>query len=919
MTSESSLTPSFALQEVHEESLFRRIIYALPEGIIALQANRDSEDQVADFDFILVNPAAQLIAGKSEEELKQLSLLKAFPQLKGEFFERYKKVIETGVSCAHDVLQQRNGANIYYNCQVSRFDDGLLISYKPIEAPIARPSIELYQERLLNSILNNLPVMVGRLDTEGKYLELRGEGLRVADIEDNELVGTSYVDHFPSLENPIKRVLDGESLNFISSLQHKGRDIFWLNYAYYDEALKCAVAFAIEITEQMEAQGRLKESQNFVEKITALTPGIITVFDCITGEYQYVNKAVEAMLGYSAEDWIQGGDAFLSSIVHPEDAGRIMAQNLAAIQTANESYPDYDDSKIIDFEYRIRHKNGEYLWVHTYGTIFDRTADGRLHHILNVSVDITERRKMEERLLATQQELKVLNAQLEEKVKERTSELISSQDKLKDAQRISGIGSWEYDFNTGSQTWSEEMYHIYGIDPVHGVPDTDTIRSMMPEWQSLEQKIDTARKNGLPYHIDTAVIINSNELKYLETIARPIFDEKGDLLRLHGTTMDITERKLAEIALQKSENQLRLLMNSIPAFVAYVNNELEYEYVNDQLLQFYNLRAEDIIGNNMQMLFSSSPHYAKTIEHISRALSGENVQFENRLVNSRNESIDVLVSYIPDINESNEVRGVIALQIDISAQKRFEEELEMRVQQRTQELYTTNAELNRSNQELEQFAYVASHDLKEPLRMVSNYTHLLQLRYQDKLDTEANEFIQFAMDGAKRMGFLINDLLEFSRIGKVYDNAETISVDSIIELIEKNLQEEMKSKNARIVVSDMPVLKVSPSYLLQLFQNLVSNGIKFNESPEPLIEITAKQLSGQWLFAVSDNGIGIDDDHANKIFIIFQRLHERNKYPGTGIGLSICKKIVEFYGGNIWVESQKGKGSTFYFTLPSVN
>lgn len=917
MTSEAATSPALTLHDPGNESFFRKVVYALSEGIIALQSIRDSEDQIFDFEFLLVNPVAQQIAGKDEDELKQITLLKAFPQLRGEFFERYKKVIETGTPCSHDVLQQRSGANIYLNCQVSKFEDGLLITYKPIEAPIARPSIELYQERLLNSILNNLPVMVGRLDTEGRYLELRGEGLRAADIDDNELVGTSYVDHFPSLENPINRVLSGESLNFISSLQHKDRDIFWLNYAYYDEALRCAVAFAIEITEQMEAQGRLKESQNFVEKITALTPGIITVFDCTTGEYNYVNKAVETMLGYRPEDWQQGGMAFLATIVHPEDVGRILRENQEAIDAANAHYPGYDDSKVLEFEYRMRHRDGHYIWIHTYATIFGRMPDGRLSHILNISVDITERKQMEEQLLATQQEMRELNTQLEEIVKERTKELISSQDRLKEAQRISGIGSWEYDPVTGQQTWSDEMYHIYGYDPAEGVPHTDVLKAMFPDWDTVEESIMQARQLGTPYHIDNALIIKGKELKYIETIARPVFDKNGNFIRLHGTTMDITERKLADIALRKSESQLRLFMNSMPAMVSYLNKDMQYEYVNDKLLQFFNLRPEDIIGRTTEELFGDRPYYSKSLQNISRALQGETLQAENRLINSKNEPVDVLASYIPDTDENGEVRGVIALLIDISAQKRFEEELEKRVQQRTEELYATNNELNRSNQELEQFAYVASHDLKEPLRMVSNYTHLLQLRYKDKLDDDANEFIQFAMDGAKRMGNLINDLLEFSRIGKVYDNTETVSIESIIRLIEDNLAEELRIKRARIIRDKMPIIQASPSYILQLFQNLVSNGIKFNESAEPAIEIEARLIDNKWLFTVKDNGIGIDDDHANKIFIIFQRLHGRNKYPGTGIGLAICKKIVEFYGGTIWVESQKDKGSVFYFTLPA--
>jgi len=225
-------------------------------------------------------------------------------------------------------------------------------------------------------------------------------------------------------------------------------------------------------------------------------------------------------------------------------------------------------------------------------------------------------------------------------------------------------------------------------------------------------------------------------------------------------------------------------------------------------------------------------------------------------------------------------------------------------------------ELARSNAELEQFAYVASHDLQEPLRMVASYTQLLARRYRDKLDADAHDFIAFAADGATRMQTLINDLLAYSRVGtRGLPFGETES-DAICGEAINNLQKAVEETGAVVTRAPLPRLVADPSQLRQLFQNLISNAIKFRGPEPPRIHVGAGRNTNEWLFSVRDNGIGIDPEHAQRIFVLFQRLHNRAEYPGTGIGLAICKKIVERHGGRIWVESQPGSGAAFCFSLP---
>ncbi len=268
---------------------------------------------------------------------------------------------------------------------------------------------------------------------------------------------------------------------------------------------------------------------------------------------------------------------------------------------------------------------------------------------------------------------------------------------------------------------------------------------------------------------------------------------------------------------------------------------------------------------------------------------------------------------------------------------RYRDHLEELVKQRTSELQAANSqlqteigerrraeetlrqtaeELARSNRDLEQFAYVASHDLQEPLRAVAGYVELLQHRYFEKLDEKALQFIAGASDGAARMQTLVVDLLAFSRVGTQRKRFERTDLNSVLELALSSLRVSLQEAGAKVTADVLPVLDVDATQIAQLLQNLIGNAIKFRSDRPPEIHVSAKKQRGSWLFSVKDNGIGIESQYRERIFLIFQRLHTRLKYPGTGIGLAICKKIVERHGGEIWVDSEPGKGSVFHFTIP---
>ncbi len=280
-------------------------------------------------------------------------------------------------------------------------------------------------------------------------------------------------------------------------------------------------------------------------------------------------------------------------------------------------------------------------------------------------------------------------------------------------------------------------------------------------------------------------------------------------------------------------------------------------------------------------------------------------------------TMDVLYNATVYRNEAGDIQGVFAAARDITERKHAEEELakyrehlEELVQQRTEELA-------RSNRDLEQFAYVASHDLQEPLRVVTGYLQLIDDRYRDRLDQDAHEFIAFAVEGAARMHSLINDLLAYSRVGSTGKPFGPTECQAVLGQAMANLQTAIRESGAAITHGPLPTVRGDATQLVQLLQNLIGNAIKFRGTQPPAIHVGAERSDGRWVFSVRDNGIGIEPQYADRIFIIFQRLHTRDKYPGTGIGLAICTKIVERHGGRIWVESVPGQGSTFFFTLPA--
>jgi PAS domain S-box-containing protein len=399
-------------------------------------------------------------------------------------------------------------------------------------------------------------------------------------------------------------------------------------------------------------------------------------------------------------------------------------------------------------------------------------------------------------------------------------------------------------------------------------------------------------------------------VKEIETVSAALV-QASDLLQARARELAQSRNSLEEEMAERqlSEERLRLLIDGAKDYaIIMLDADGLVTSWNEGARRLKGWDTEEILGRHFSLFYPEDAVAAGRPEHDLGLAAAEGRFAEEGWRVHKNGSkfmADVIITAIRD--DSGNLRGFSNVTCDVTERKHAEGQLQ-----------ATLTELERSNRELEQFAYVASHDLQEPLRMISSYTQLLARRYEDQLDDKAKKYIDYAVDGAVRMQRLINDLLAYSRVSTQGKTLKEIDSHAALGEAIRNLANTIEENRATVINDDLPTVRADATQLGQLFQNLIGNAIKFRGADLPRIRISACDLGLEWRFAVVDNGIGVDEQYAEKVFVIFQRLHTRQEYPGTGIGLAICKRIVERHGGRIWFESEPGKGSTFYFTLPKL-
>ena len=448
-------------------------------------------------------------------------------------------------------------------------------------------------------------------------------------------------------------------------------------------------------------------------------------------------------------------------------------------------------------------------------------------------------------------------------------------------------------------SWNPGAERIYGFTAEEAIGQP--IRMLVPEDRLDEQRRSMARirRGEVVGSVDTVRLTKSGRLVEVSVTPSLVRSSSGEPLGVSVIARDISERRLAE-------KRFKLAVESSPTGMAMVKADGTVVMVNAEVERMFGYDKGELLGRNIDVLvperfraghagfrhgFSQDPE--------SRAMGAGRDLYASRK-DSSEFPIEIGLNPIPQPDELL----ILASVVDISERKQAQMELEKQ-----------KAELERSNADLEQFAYVASHDLQEPLRMVASYTSLLEERYKGQLDERADKYINYAVEGAKRMQQLISDLLDFSRVGTRAKPMERVDTNALLEKVLRSLRGTIADKGAEVTHGTLPAIVADDIQLGMVFQNLIANAVKFRADRPPRVHVDAAFSDGMWTFSVADNGIGIDKQYSSRIFQMFQRLHERGKYDGSGIGLAIVKKIVERHGGTVWFESVPGEGTTFFFTI----
>ncbi|MBC7862277.1 MAG: PAS domain S-box protein, partial [Bacteroidia bacterium] len=548
-----------------------------------------------------------------------------------------------------------------------------------------------------------------------------------------------------------------------------------------------------------------------------------------------------------------------------------------------------------NFEIESFTRQGASFWISTSIIIIEVENEPCL---FSISVDISNRKKAES-------EVRQLNHFLDTIL-----ENIPNMVFVKDADELRFVR-----FNKAG-----EKLLGYSRNDLIGKNDYDFFPKEQADFFTVKDR-EALDRNNVTDIAEEKIKTSTGEL-WLHTKKIPVANESGKVVYLLGISEDITEQKKAREELlelntqlgQKvaertnevnaSEKKFRALIENSADAISMVSENAELLYLSLSFERLFGYTLDDLKDKHPSWMIH--PEDAEKVQDVfMNAMKNPGIpQYSiHRLRHKTKEWVYVEGTMSNMLNNKN-VKAIVSNFHDITERKNSEEKIKK---------YTV--ELERSNKELEQFAYIASHDLQEPLRMVGSYMQLLQKRYKDKLDEDANEFIYYAVDGAMRMKQLINDLLNYSRTNKEGELSNVIFTDVLNDVIQ-NLKTSIEENNVIINFANMPVIYCDRTQMIQLFQNLISNSIKFKKDDvDPIININAEKVGPNWLFSLEDNGIGIEAQYSDKIFIIFKQLHDKSKYKGTGIGLAIAKKIVERHEGKIWFESTPGNGTTFYFTI----
>jgi PAS domain S-box-containing protein len=881
-----------AVEAMHEaEERFRSAFEQAPIGIALVSIEADRAGC-----FLRVNRALAEITGYSEQELVGVPLDRVLDAEAGDRSDRrYVPWILAGELSSYEAearMRRADGNGLDALLNVSLVRDSherplyLIVQVQDVTArKETERKLQETGERT-QAILDNTTAVVYLKGPDGRYLLVNRQFESLFGVTRDEAIGRTDEELFPPELARLLRSNDFRVLREQIPLEVEeaipagdhARTYLSIKFPVLDSARRpyAVCGISTDITERKRGEEALRSSEQHFREIVNTTHEAFVSMD-EAGRITAWNPEAETTFGWTEEEAV--GRALADTIIPERYRGM---HNRGVRQFLESGHAAFLNRRV---EIEALHRDGHEFPVEmtiTAARVGNRYAFNAFLH------DIGARKQAEQAL-------------------RRLAEIIETSG---DAIFATGPGGEITSWNAGAE-------RLYGYSPDEAIGaslrmlaaadraphDFDVLDRALHGVRLEDHETDQLRKDGTLVPVSLSI--------------SPIRSSSGALAGVSVIARDRTERKRAEEALREVQEAFRTAFEDAPIGMALFSVDPAADgrllQVNTSLCEITGYTPEELLRTSLHAV----THPLDQEQEITLAedlLAGRvpNYQLEKRFVRRDGAPVWVMhnVSTVHDAG-GRLLYGIAQVQ-DITERKRAEDGL-ARI---AAELERRAVELERSNADLQQFAYVASHDLSEPLRMVSSYVQLLERRYGDKLDSDAHEFIEFAVDGVNRMQRLIDDLLTYSRVGTSEYSFEKVDVAALVEDTLRGMRATVADSNAIVTHDELPTVVGDPGQLRQLFQNLISNGIKFVEEGPPRIHVSAVRDGRSWRFGVADNGIGIDSNHAERIFAVFKRLHGRDAYPGSGIGLSICKRIVERHNGRIWVEPSETGGSRFCFTIP---
>lgn len=657
---------------------------------------------------------------------------------------------------------------------------------------------------------------------------------------------------------------------------HKDGSTIWINLSVSmvtddDGKPKYFISQIENITDWKNAEITLLEQQSRITNILDGTHAGTWEWNVQTGETRF-NEVWAEIIGYTLDELEPVSIETWMKFTHPDD----LAESNKRLQACFNREVDFYES-----ECRMKHRDGHYVWVLDRGKVMSWTEDGKPLRMFGTHLDISRSKELE--LLLREQKafidtvLETINVGIVVCNNEGQLTLFN-----KATSDMHGIA----EENLPAEEWSQ-YYQLFEADRT-----TPLSTERIPLYRAWKGE-----------DVISEMSIRHQSGKMIDVLATGtrVLDGDGQPLGAVVAMTDVTQLRTIRQQLAASEAKFRGIFNSTFQFIGFLKVDGELLEANQTALDFAGLTLDQVKGKKFWDCYwwQKDEQTQRDLQQaIAKAAAGEAIVYEVEVQGMDQQLITILFSLKPLLDESGNVLAIIPEGRPID------------------EIVEARQQLEQKNEELEQFASIAAHDLKEPLRMVGNFMSLLKSKYGVQLDTTANKYVDFAINGSQRMSQLINDLLEYARVGSEQVPFETIHPETLLLDILSLNDSFISEKNATISWDSLPDITGQKTAIQLLFQNLIMNGIKYHEPDHlPVIRISGKELSDAWLFSVEDNGIGIPAQYYEKIFQVFSRLHTKDKYSGTGMGLATCKKIVSIHGGRIWVESEEGAGSCFHFTV----